>query len=290
MSEPVTFHVFSDQDFDGQTVSALKLTDFTRIGRREFRIELADPLGVVTSTVFEMFSSDAPKLIGVASRHYNPRSVLRVVPPNAGVDEYREEVDLTPTVQYVVMEAGDSLAIVTEDDGRTAITIVANELSEDNHVQWAIANSRSRHWRRFRIIRDDPAGFKPGFNAAQWKPAFFWQAASFLSLAQEVAKGPIPVSSLCTFPRFAACLLRVRYANIASSGKLHILEPVTKSHRVHDGAVPNMQWSKTLSVSHDDNICLDSGDPASDNRTICDIEVQRIPPIRLLLGKYNRGE
>lgn len=292
MSEPRTFIITAEQDFDGQTVSEHKFDqDFERTGTRLYQLHTSTPLGLFGGDFWGAFSDDAPKLVGIASAHYNPRSVARVVSPNGSVDEFRHEIDLAPTVQYVTMQAGDKLAVVTEDGGRTSLTLVINEMSETDHVQWATEHPRTRHWRRFRIIRQANNGFAPLFDIGNiWRPGFFWQAASHLSVAQEVADGPIPVRSLCTWPRFAACLLRVRYSNIASAGKLHVMEPVTGAHRVFDNSVPNMQWSKTISVSHDDHIVLDAGAPAVGDTTVCDIQVARIPPVRLMLGHYNRGK
>lgn len=279
-------------DFDGQTESTHKFDkDFVRIGTRMYTKHLTAPIGKITSDFFGAFSTDSPKLVGIAGATFNPDSVARVKSPVNTVDEFREQIHLLPTIQYVTVQAGDELRIVTNDGGRTSITLVVNEMSEREQIEWATAHPRARHWRRFRIIRDDASGFQASFDVnSVWRPSFTWRAAAYMSVAQEVADGPIPTSGLCTWPRFAACLVRVRYANVASAGKLHILEPVTGAHRVIDNSVPNMQWSKTVSVSHDDHIVLESGAPASGTTTVADIQVARLPPLRLMLGRYNRGE
>lgn len=290
MSEPRTFIIDSEVDFDATTKFTQTLKDFTRVGRSMYLLSVSERFGRVDGELFGSTSEPATKMVGVAGRHFNPMSVVRVIPRGSGPDQYRDEVDLTPEMQYVVMYAGDELAILTEDGGRTAVTITVNQLSEAQSIDQAIAHPRTRHWRRFRIIRDDGTGFVPGFGQPPWRPAFTWRAAQQLVVAQEVNRGPIPIDTLCTFPKFASCLLRVRYANSDTDSKLHIWEPETESHIPVQSDIKNMEWSKTISVSHDDHIALRSGAPANGSKIVCDIEVCRIRPRDLLLGHYNRGK
>jgi len=288
-SEPHTYIIESDQDFNGTTPLTATARDFqtARANGRVHRIHLEQAVGLIQNNIFNMFSEESVKRVGISSRFNNPLSVARVV-SDSDTDRFRREIDLTPEVQYVTLYPGDQLVVKTMDGGRTSITLVVNEMGEADHIAYANAKPRSLHWRRFRIVRNSPLGFQTGFGQEAWRPEFSFDRDTNLVIANEVAKGPIPVDSFCTFPRFAGCLVMARFANVSDEASLHIMEPVAKSHRRVD-KVPNMQWTKTAWVSHDDHIALRSDAPISDDITICDLAIARINAELALQGRYDRG-
>ncbi len=287
-SEPHTFHIESELDFDGETPFTQTLSDFTpnRPNGRIHRLSVTSAFGVMDSTCFGLLSDESPKQVGVASKFNNPTSKARVYPGD-DPDSFRRELDLTPDLQYVTMYPGDKLAIVTKDNGRTHVTIVVNELSESDHMALAIHKPPSLHWRRYRIIRQSPTGFKPAVNQDAWRPNFLFDRGSNLLVAHEVGQGPIPLEAFCSYPAFAGCLVRARFANV-EEGRLLIVEPLVRDRRLVE-KVESMVWTKVGWVSHDDHIALRSSDPSSGDTTICDLMIAKINAEDALQGLYNNG-
>ncbi len=290
MSEPHTFLIESDLDFDGSTRFTQRLGDFTtaRQNGRLHVLHVETAFGRVGSTMFGLLPEDSPKVVGIASKFNNPFTVVRVIPAGNDPDSFREELDLTPEIQYLTLYPGDELGIVSRDGGRTSVMLVVNEMGEQNHFDYAIRKPRSLHWRRYRIIRNAPTGFVPAVNADAWRPNFQFDRINHLLIANEVGKGPIPLDAFCTFPEFAGCLVRARFANIDDEGNLLVVEPALRNRR-GVGKVPNMRWTKVAWVSHDDHIALRSDPPISDDTTICDIMIAKIHAEFALQGLYDRG-
>ena len=286
MAEPYVFEIESESDFDGTTPMDLTLDDFERVDGRHFKIKIAGPAGLIPPNFFGLMTATSPKLVGVAGRTWNPQSVARVVSGSV-VDEFRQELDLTPRIQHVGLFAGDRLALRTMNDGRSNIFISVNEMSESDHVQFALQEGQRHQWRRFRIIRDTGSGFVANFNASLWTPGFQWIDSSNLLQVSDNTEGPIPIRALCLYPRFVGCFLSVRFANVDTKGRLYVVDPITRSHRQVD-VVDNMAWSKVQFASHDDLIVLESHGPASGSKVIADLELTRARPIDRMRGRYTR--
>jgi len=228
-SEPYTFVISSDIDFDGLTPFEATRNDFTTgADSRLYTMHIDQAYGQIDSTFFGSLKGERPKLVGVSAKFNNPFSVARVI-PHDDPDGFRTELDLTPEMQYVPMYAGDKLAILTRDGGRTSITLVVNEMAEAEHMRYAVAKPPALHWRRYRIIRNDPSGFKAGFNQNIWEPSFVFDRTDHVLTASEVSSGPIPLRTFCTYPEFAGCLVRARFANIQDKGHMHVVEPVQRA-------------------------------------------------------------
>jgi len=287
--EPRTLIIESEVDLDGTTAFTQSLDDFTRVGRSLYLLELTEPFGTINGELFGTTSIPSTKVVGVSTLNYNPGSVVRVIPQGHGQDQYREQVNITPAMQYVVMYAGDSLSIVTQDGGRTVVCITVNQMNEAQAIDHAIAHPRAPTSKRFRLIRNDGTAFITGFGSPSWRPNFVWSAASQLMTATEVDAGPIPVDIFCTYPKFERCLLRVRVANSDTDSALHVWEPVTGNSAVAQAALKNMIWSKVISVSHDDHIAVASGAPLTVNTVVCDIEVVRVEPAQGLIERFGFG-
>ena len=164
---------------------------------------------------------------------------------------------------------------------------VVNEFGERDHIQYASAKPPVLHWRRYRIIRNSATGFSADLTDT-WRPDFIFDATNNLLVANEVDQGPIPLDAFCTFPVFAGCLVRARFANVgATGGSLFVVEPI-KKNKILVETVANMVWSKVASISHDDNISISSDDPLADDIVICDLMIAKIQAEHALQGLYDR--
>lgn len=288
-AEPVTIIITMSTDFDGFTPFEATRDDFTNgPDSRVYRINLSGPYGRIGPTFFDLFKGERPKLVGIASNRSNPTSVARVVADPNNADAFRTEVDLQPEMQYVMMYAGDELAIVTNDGRTVQVTLVVNELSEAEHLQYAMRKPPALTWRRYRIVRAGGTGFELGLANGLWRPSFEFNQSHQVLIAHDTASGRIPLSSFCTYPHFAGCLVRARFANIQTKGHMHIVDATTGAHR-SVGGVNNMRWTRVAMVSHDDGIAFRSGIPIVDDRVAVDVMVARVNPESLLQGLYDRN-
>ena len=286
MSEPYFFRIDSEVDFDGTTPISKSIADFERVGTRQYNITLSGG-GVIPADFWGLLSSTAPKLVGVATKTWNPMSMARVQ-SEASSSDFRQELDITPRLQHVGLFAGDCLALLTKDGGRTSVYLPVNEMSEEDHVRFALQHEQRHQWRRFRIIRDTGSGFVANFNASAWQPQFVWDETSNLLVAEDNSEGPIPIRWLCLYPRHVGCFYTVRFANVDTKGRVHAREPIVGAHAQLD-VVDNMLWSKVQFASHDDQLVLESHGPASGSKVIADIELVRARPLDRVRGRYTRG-
>ena len=119
MAEPIVIELNKDTDFDGVSPITLTRDDFAVTEKRYYKANVPGPAGLIASDLFGLFQSSSPKLVGLASSSFNPQSVARVISSDA-TGTMREEIDLTPHVQHVLVFPGDKLAIRTMDGGRVA--------------------------------------------------------------------------------------------------------------------------------------------------------------------------
>ncbi len=289
-AEPITIIITAQVDFDGMTPFPFTRSDFSNPPNSYvYSITTDGVYGLVDSTMFGLLNGERPKLVGISANVDHPFALGRVIPRDSNtVDNFRKEVTLGPEVRYVVMYPGDKLALKTDYGRQPTITLVVNELSEADHLKFALSHQAEPRLRRFRIVRNAPTGFKLGLNKGLWRPAFV-QNGDHVLVATEVDRGIIPLSSFCLFPQYEGCLIQARFANIQDKGHIHIVEPLVQSHHTI-GGVGNMEWSKVAKVSHDDGIAIRSSDPDSaGDVVIVDIIVERVHPGALLQGLYDRG-
>ncbi|MBZ5709654.1 hypothetical protein [Nannocystis pusilla] len=279
MSEPILIRLNSDTDFDGATQVALRRSDLTNDAPRHYTGRVAGA-GVVMPDFFDLFSPEAVKMVGVASSHNNPHSVLRVIDEGGRT---REQVSLTTGFQYVLLHARDRLALHTRNGGPTVVELSINEASEAEHFRWAVSRSPGLSPTRLRIVRR--SAFVPTFTGAPWMPSFAWDdGAGLLSVADDVGTGPIPLSAICPFPRHFGAFLSVRFAGSANDGRVYVVDALTRSHSAPVVVLPDVTWSRVQYVSHDDHIVLEA--TASASVLLCDIELVRVAPGDRLRGRY----
>lgn len=287
MAEPIVIELNKDSDFDGVSPIALTRDSFTVSGQRYYKASVPGPGGLVASDLFGLFQGSSPKLVGLASSSFNPQSVARVIGSDApGV--MREEIDLTPYVQHVLVFPGDRLAIRTMDGGRVQVILVVNELNEGENIQYALGHETHAQWRRFRVLRETGTPFAPA--GADWRPPFTFNPTSNLLFSDDNGVGPIPTSDLSLYPRHQGAFLSVRYSgNGAVPGKLHLVDGATRQVRAVQTDLTTGLWSRVQFVSHDDLIALEASPDVVGAKLAVDIEVVRVQPGDRLRGRYERG-
>lgn len=292
MSEVRLFRLTKSSDFDGNSPITLTRDSFTVSGQRTYTAAVTGPGGVITSDIFGMFSADTPKVVGAAFSSANPRSVLRVVD---AANRPREEVNLKPFFQYVLMNPGDRLGVLTAEATPAGpvgveLSLAVNELNEAQHVDWALAHPPlDHHHTRFRITRR--ANFAPVYGDPTWQPLFFWNPQSnVLESTDETNNGPIPISALSPFLRLYGGIFSVRYSNSNSDGKLVVVENTTRSFYEAQTALASTRWSRTAYAAHDDCIALSATAAAGGGFLVADIEIVRVEPGDRLRGRFAEAE
>ena len=292
MSEVSLFRLIKGSDFDGNTWITLTRDNFSVSGQRHYVATVNGPGGSIGGDFFGVFSPDSAKLVGVAFSSANPRSMARVVDRSNRV---REEVNLTPFVQYILMNPGDRLSVLTNEALPTGpvpveLTLAVNEVSEAQHVEWAIAHPPVVHQHtRLRIIRR--GDFVPEVNAVPWVPTFYWNPVSNVQEATDnTSQAPIPISALSPFGRMYGTLFSVRYSNSNNDGKLVVVE--SRSHAFYESHtnIRNAAWSRVAYAAHDDLIALSATTGVVGGDLIVDIELVRVEPGDRLRGRFSEAE
>lgn len=287
MAEPIVIELNKETDFDGASPIALTRDDFTVSGQRYYKASVPGPGGLIASDLFGLFQGASPKLVGLASSSFNPQSVARVISSDA-TGTMREEIDLTPYVQHVLVFPGDKLAIRTMDGGRVQVILVVNELNEGENVQYALGHETYAQWRRFRILRETGVPFAP--TGADWRPTFVFDPVTNILLSNDNGVGPIPASDLSLYPRHQGVFIAVRYSgNGAVAGKLHLVDGATRQSRAVQTDLTTVLWSKVQFVSHDDLLAFEASPDVAGARLAVDIEVVRVQPGDRLRGRYQGG-
>jgi hypothetical protein len=292
MSEVSLFRLIKSSDFDGITWVALTRDHFTVSGQRNYVATVNGPGGSIGGDFFGVFSPDSPKVVGVAFTSANPRSVVRVVDSSSRV---REEVNLTPFFQYILMNPGDRLSVLTREAVLTGpipveLSLAVNELTEAQHVEWAIAHPPVvHHHTRLRIVRR--GDFAPVVSAAPWIPEFVWNPTSnVLEATDSTSQGPIPISALSPFRRMYGSLFSVRYSNSNNDGKLVVVESLSRAFHESQINIQNAAWSRVAYAAHDDMIALSATTAPVGGDLIADIELVRVEPGDRLRGRFSEAE
>ena len=286
MAEPFFIVLNKEGDFDGVTPMTQTRDAFTVSGQRYYRLSLSGPAGVIDSTIFGLFSDASPKMVGLAGSSFNPQTVAQILSSDPS-NTMREEIDLTPVVQHVVMFPGDRLALRTMEGGRAQVVLSVNELNEADNVQYALGARPFAQTRRLRFIRETGIPFAPNLNGSPWQPRFVFNPLSSLLITQGNNVGPIPASELCLYPRHQGCYVSVRYSgNGAVAGKLHIVDAETRQSRIVQANLTAVRWSKAQFVSHDDMIAFEAAPDVAGSKLVADVEVVRVFPGDRLRGRY----
>lgn len=291
MSEPRQVHLRKTGNFDGTSaISLVRDRDLVAANGLVYVANLTGPAGLIPADFWGLFSAERPKLVGVAFASANPRSVARVVSVAGRV---REEVNLTPGFQYVMMHGQDQLAVTTAESSGVHVPslelhLEVNEVSEADHVQWALAHPPGRIHTRFKLIRH--GSFDLVATGPPFMPSFVWDPVEHLFTSSDVTNGPIPIAALSPFPRSFGTLVSVRYSNSNSDGQVVTVESSSRAYYTLQSAIPNGRWSRVFYASHDDLICLAATSLAGNPVVVCDIETVAVEPGDRLRGRYEHPE
>ena len=287
-AEPTKITLSKDGDFNGTTEMPFSRGEFTVEAQRLYSKFLAGPAGIIPGDFFGTVADLSPKAVSVSSLTYNPLNVARVL-PGAGLDVFREEVVLSPQMATVLMFPGDRLALLTHGEERAEIQLVVNELTEGEHIRWALTQKTASFTRRFRIVRANGTGFSHTPTATTWLPSFSSDVTSNLMVANDVSNGVIPARHLCAYPHFQGCFISVRVVGIdVGEAKLYIVDGHLREAYEFQGNIKNAEWSRVAYVSHDDLVGIETPAPPG-GTVVCDIEVVRVQPGDRLCGRYAGG-
>lgn len=165
------------------------------------------------------------------------------------------------------------------------LSLTINELTEGDHMAWALAHPPAPTHTRLKIIRQQ--GSFVATNTGQWNPNFAWDPVScVLVLNDNLNNAPIPISALSPFPRQLGTLFSLRYSGSAGDGKLHILENESRKPWEAQAALPDGRWSRVQYAAHDDLILLEASPNPAGGPLVCDIELVRVEPGDRLRGRF----
>lgn len=284
--EAITIRLKSAVALDGVTPINKTREDAVITQQRLYEFSIAGPAGLVGADIFGLFSPVGMKLVGVAASTWNMENKVRVISPDP-LSAFRQEITLKPDIQFVAMYPGDKLALYTEDE-RLEITLVVNDMSEGDAALWGLAHEPYAMPARFRIVRGTGVLFAPN-TATIWQPAFHYDPATGLMIAQEDGTGMIPSSSLCLYPRWQGCYVTIRYAGSSGTGRFHIVDNTTRKSWIAESGITDVRWSKVQYIGADDGIALEAAPAVPGQPMVCDIELSRVLPSNRLVGRYERG-
>lgn len=291
MSEVTFIRLTKNGDFDGSTVITLTRDNFTTVNKRLYTGAIPDntAAGVIKADLFDLFSSESPKLVGFAFSGNNPSSMVRVLDASNRV---RQEINLRTDFQYAVVQAQDKIAVLSKEstvagEAPVELMLAVNEMNERDMVSWAASHPPQDVHTHFRIIRRG-ANFLLNAGGAGWQPTWVWNPGSqLLEVENNVDNGPIPLTSLGLFPRLYGAFVSVRYSGSTGAGKLTVVENVTKATWEAQTAMVDATWSKVQYLSHEDLLGLTA--TASGGVIVAEIEVVRVEPADRLRARYAAG-
>lgn len=281
MAEPYTIQLLNPTDFDGTTPISLTRDNLTVEEQRLYSGTLNGPAGIIPADIFGLFSPRAPKLVGIAFSSDNPMNAAQIQDASGRI---REQLNLRTQMQYLLLHAGDRIAVLSKD-GRCTLTLVVNELSESDHLQWALTRPPVQEHTRARIFRSAGGPFNFTKAAPTWIPNFSWDGQQLYEV-DETSNGPIPIASLL-YPRRYGAYVSIRYSGSQSDGEFIIYEPQTGSEWQVQNSIPDGRWSRVQYLAHSDMIGLKASPPAVGGRVLVDIEIVRVEPGDRLRGRYN---
>lgn len=291
MSEVTFIRLTKNGDFDGTTVITLTRDKFTTVNQRLYTGAIPDATaaGIIKANIFDLFSSESPKLVGFAFSGNNPRSMVRVLDAS---DRVRQEINLRTDFQYAVVQSQDKIAVLSKEstvagEAPVELMLAVNEMNERDMVAWAASHPPQDVHTHFRIIRRG-ANFLVNAGGAGWQPTWVWNPNSqLLEVENNTDNGPIPLTSLGLFPRLYGAFVSLRYSGSTGNGKLTVVENTTKATWEAQTTMVDGVWSKVQYLSHEDLLGLTA--TASAGVLVAEIEVVRVEPADRLRARYAAG-
>lgn len=269
MSEPLTVVLNNSGVFDGSTaIPGTKTNDFEKSNRTYSRT--IEGGGVVPADFWGMFREDSPKVVGVSARTGDPNAIARVV-TGGDPDNFREQLDMRPLTQHVLLLPNDTLSLLTIDRGVT-VELLVNELSESQHQEYARVYPRVDRTRRFRIKRGDELDWAHAPTAAALALAWTYDATRGLNVATTTLQGPVRLDSFFS-RQIEGVEAWVRFSAIDDgTGEIFLLEGSSNraDFKIATG-LDQGKWSGPHHLGFDDMLGF-TCTHASGNSTFIDIE------------------
>jgi len=273
--EPIVIELTNAAQFDGTTAITLTRDDLTVTGQRHYTASIATG-GVISGEFFGLFQRQSVKLVGISGPSNSPVSTAKVVTTYAS-NRIRKQIDITPNVQYVLMYPDDKLVVVTGELVTRAISLVVNELTEDNHLEYALTIPEVADRRRFRVYRSAGESFVAGL--AIWDPAFVYAPTKGVLYSTSVENGFLPATALSLRGPEVDFYVRVRFANCKDgTGEVALVDRSTSDVVVVQAGLNSCEWSKTLVLGHYDGLAFNADNPDAGGALGLEIDVVHVLP------------
>lgn len=289
MSEPTVIRLTHTgaAGFTGYDVIELTRDDFTAVDQRYYTATV-DAGGIVPADFWGLFRSSGIKLVAVAVEGFSPASVARVSASDAAPDVYREEIDLTPAFQSVLMTSDDIMRIGAAhgssppEGERAVITLLVNSLNERQAAAYAQDRlQRQPRDRRYLITRTDQAPFSL-LTTEHLELDYSYDEESQTMVAETAAQGYIRLRDLVR-PGAGGVYLWFRFTGIgAGAGDVFNISARTRESNALQTGLTVGVWSAPFWFSRDDRFGLASTAPA-DGRAV-GVEIAVSPPTERKVG------
>lgn len=284
MSEPRIIEINKTGNFDGSTSITLTRDQFVERGQRYYTTDLAGAAGVVEADIFGLFTAHSLKLVGVSGVSHNPQSTVKVVTPY-GSGRIRQQVQLGPTIKYVVMFPTDRLVITTQEITTTVqLVLVVNEMTEADHVRFANrapnGATRPNDRKRYQLQRTTGTAFVS--SGTSWSPTFVFNTTTQKMVSTDNGTGSIPAVDLSRRGPEESIYVRVRFAGTSDSttslGSVDLVDGQTGRTRSWDTGLVPMQWSRSMVLGADDRLGLTAEAAVAGELITADIDVVHVLP------------
>lgn len=273
--EPVVVELSNSTNFDGSTLITLTRDNLAVTGQRYYRGTVTTG-GVIDGDFFGLFGAQSIKLVGISGLFHNPGNTLKVVTSYAS-GRIRQQVDITPDLVYVLVHPGDRLVIRTVDTGSSTVSLVVNELTEKNHVEYAHALAQPNQRQRLRIYHGGGDDFVA--NGGTWTPTFVWDPTKGVLLSEDVSDGSIPCQVLSLRDSKEPIYVRARFAGIkAGTGAVVLADGATQDFQVVQSGLDSVEWSHVFVLTHSDLIGFNGEESDTGGPISLDLDVVHVLP------------
>jgi hypothetical protein len=154
---------------------------------------------------------------------------------------------------------------------------VVNELTENNHVEYALTIPEVAERRRFRIYRSAGESFVAGL--AIWDPAFVFAPTKGVLYSTSIENGFLPATALSLRGTEVDIYVRVRFANCkVETGEVAMVDRSTSDIVVVQTGLNSCEWSKTFVLGHYDGIAFNAENPDAGGALGLEIDVVHVLP------------
>ena len=272
MAEPLIFRINNETQWDGVTPVAIKRDDFEKDGRW-YSASTPDG-GAIEGDFFGLLSKTAPKIVSIACNSLDPRVIAKVTPPVFPARS-RFVLDLTPTYQSVLMAGDDVLRITSQgpESGTRELTIIVNEISEQEAVRLATRLGAETRMVRHRIVRNDGQGFSLATNGPLLTSDFDYSLSIDYLTATVSGQGYVSIKDLVD-PGSGGAYVWVRFTGIGNGdAELYLIDPRTDEVRSIQAGLKSPLWSEPVWLAREDRLGFRTPAPPAGLEAAIEFEV-----------------